>query len=503
MKNRGNSDNIWSKFSHSKKSQREMIAHLNPPKKKKIFNEVLSLEWFTRKRILLVFTILAFCIVGFFTFNYAVKNKRVLALSSLSFLSKISGLLPIGADEKKELEVVNTLVQEFTKKDDKEKTFLIMLQNEAELRPGGGFLGQYAIVKIKNGEVVSTFVEDANLLDQRITAKIPAPYPFERMMQIRNWKFRDSNFSPDFPTNVEKAKYFLRLAGKSSSGFDGVIAVNSQVFNDVFGVTGPITVPGYSGEYNSENASRKLEEQVEKLYLMNPEIDTQNRKAILKKMAPLIMEKLFTIGNITSVANLFHNELKDRNVMINFTDPELQKLIESVFWDGSVPTAWTGDYLMAVDANMGALKSDFFIKREMSYDIDLTQPKPQVTLKIKYTHTAPYGDWRTSDYHSYLRVYVPEGATFLASTMVSKISESKEFGKTYFGFMCHVLIGRETNSEIKYELPEKFAVEDYRLLIQKQSGAGEVPVTVHVKTKDNDYTQEQKLVNNLKFEDTK
>ncbi|EKE19174.1 MAG: hypothetical protein ACD_9C00112G0004, partial [uncultured bacterium] len=477
------------------------LAHLNPPKKKKIFHEILSLEWFTRKRIILIFALFAIWIGGYFAFTYAMKNKRVLAISSLSALSKVSKFLPIGQDEKKEIEVVNAIVSELTKQDDKEKTFLILLQNDAELRPGGGFLGQYAIVTIKNGEVVSVFVEDANLLDQRITANVRAPYPFYRMMEIKNWKFRDSNFSPDFPTNVDKAKYFFRLAGKSSNGFDGVIAVNSRVFDNIIGLTGPITVPGYAGEYTKENASRKLEEQVEKAYIMNPEIDTQNRKAILKKMAPIIMEKLFTLGNIPKIADLFHDELKNRNVMINFEDQNLQQLVASVHWDGTVPVEWGGDYLMAVDANMGALKSDHYIKREMSYDIDLTQIKPLVTLKIKYSHTAPYGDWRTSDYHSYLRLYVPSGANFLGSTMVSKISGGDEFGKTYFGFMCHVLIGRETNAEIKYELPETFSnIEDYKLLIQKQSGVGEVPVEIHVKTKDNEYSQKQTLLNDLRFE---
>lgn len=479
-----------------------MIAHLNPPtKKRKKISEVLNLDWFTKKRTIATLVVVGVFVLGYAAFSFAMKNKNMIALSSLSAISKVSKFLPISQDEKKEIEVLNAIVSDLTKKDDKEKSFLVMLQNDAELRPGGGFLGQYAIVKIKNGEVVSTFVEDANLLDQRIEAKIPAPYPFYRMMQIKNWKFRDSNFSPDFPTNVEKAKYFFRLAGRSTNGFDGVIAVNSQVFDDVIGLTGPITVPGYSGEYTKENASRKLEEQVEKAYIMNPEIDTQNRKAILKKMAPIILDKLFTVGNVTKIAELFHTEMKNRNVMINFADPNLQRLAESVHWDGAMPEDWTGDFLMAVDANMGALKSDFYIKREMEYFVDLTQPKPQVTLKIKYSHTAPYGDWRTSDYHSYLRLYVPEGSNFLGSTMVSKISGGNEFGKTYFGFMCHVLIGSETNAEIRYELPEKFALENYRLLIQKQSGAGVVPTTVHIKTSDGkEYTQNQTLMNDLRFE---
>jgi len=492
---------IWSKFTRLSVKQIEHIAHLNPPKKQKILKKIMEIGWVTRKRVIILVSLVLVLVGGYLLVSLVLANKRVIALSSFSAFSKVSKFLPIGQDEKKEIEVVNAIVGEITKNDNVEKTFLIMLQNDAELRPGGGFLGQYAIVKIKNGEIVSTFVEDANLLDQRIAAKIPAPFPFKRMMQVKNWKFRDSNFSPNFPTNVEKAKYFMRLAGRSSSGFDGVIAVNSQVFDDVLGLTGPITVPGYAGEYNSENASRKLEEQVEKAYIMNPDIDTQNRKAILKKMAPIILEKVFTLGNLTKVGNLLHSELKDRNVMINFTDQTLQQAVESVHWDGSVPQSWGGDYLMAVDANMGALKSDFFIKREMTYDIDLTQPKPLVTLNIKYKHTAPYGDWRTSDYHSYLRVYAPEGSNFLESKMVSHLNTANEFGKTYFGFMCHVLIGQETEALIKYELPESFSnIADYKLLIQKQSGAGDVPVTVNVKTKEDQYTQKQTLLNDLRLE---
>ncbi|KKQ51304.1 MAG: hypothetical protein US70_C0019G0009 [Parcubacteria group bacterium GW2011_GWD2_38_11] len=485
----------FKKFARLNAGQKEQLSQLNHS------GEQGGSIKLPKKKIIITSLIVVALVGGFFAVSYGIKNKRVLVISSLSALNSVSKFLPISQDEKKEIEVLNAIVTEFTKKDDQEKNFLIMLQNEAELRPGGGFLGQYAIVKIKNGEVISTFIEDANLLDQRISAKIPAPFPFKRMMQIKNWKFRDSNFSPDFPTNVEKAKYFFRLAGRSSSGFDGVIAVNSEVFDNVIGLTGPITVPGYSGEYTKENASRKLEEQVEKAYIMNPEIDTQNRKAILKKMAPIILDKLLTLGNITKVADLFHNELKNRNVMLNFSDSNLQKLAESVHWDGTMPKDWDGDYLMAVDANMGALKSDFYIKREMIYDIDLTQPKPLVTLNIKYRHTAPYGDWRTSDYHSYLRVYAPQGSNFLESNMVSHLNTNNEFGKTYFGFMCHVLIGQETNATIKYELPESFSnIADYKLLIQKQSGAGDVPITVNVKTKDEQYSQQQNLANDLRFE---
>lgn len=462
----------------------------------KIFLGRINKKW---ARIALLFVVIFF--LGFYFFSYAKENKKSFAINSLAVLDKFSKFLPIESDTKKEIEAANKLVEKFTNKDDKEYSFLVLLQNNMELRPGGGFLGQYAVIKIKNGEVTSSFVEDANLLDQRISAKIPAPYPFLQTMQIRNWKFRDSNFSPDFPTNAEKAKYFYRLSGRNSDGFDGVIAVNASVLNDVLELTGPLTVPGYNVEFNSDSAVLKLEEIVEKRYLENPDLDTQNRKAIMKKMTPLLIDKLTSFGNIMKLASFAQSQINKKNIMVNFADAELQKMVEKVHWDGSVDKQWDGDYLMAVDANMGALKSDYYMKREMTYNIDLTAPKPVVELKILYTHTAKYGDWRTSDYHSYLRVYVPEGSNLLERKMVGYPNVQNDFGKTYFGFKLDVLIGGQTEAYVKYELPERFSnIEEYKLLIQKQSGVGAVPVNIHIKAEDGEFDAQSVLEKDSKFE---
>jgi hypothetical protein len=441
-----------------------------------------------------------FILVCFFIFSFVKSNKQIIGVKTLSALNKISGLLPITKDEQKELSVLNTLVENFTKKDGTTKTFMLLLQNNMELRPGGGFLGQYAIIKIKDGEVVSSYFEDANLLDQRIKAKIPTPYPFERMMQLKNWKFRDSNFSPDFPTNVAKAEYFYRLSGRGTGDFDGVIAVNATVLNDILKLTGPISVPGYNVELNSDNGFLKLEEVVEKQYIMNPDIDTQNRKAIMKQLLPIIINKLFTLGNISKLTDLAHQEFQSKNVMVNFKDQSLQSLSSSVFWTGEMAQDWSGDYLMMVDANMGALKTDYYIKREITYDIDLTTEKPTVNLEILYKNTAPYGDWRTSDYHTYMRLYLPKGATLLERVMMNNISAGEDFGKSWIGFMGHVLIGGQTDVKIKYELPAEFPRDNYKLLIQKQSGVSDIPVKVHVKTKDGEFNQEQIMNSDLNFE---
>lgn len=456
--------------------------------------------FFTKRRIIVI-VVLALAILGLFLFSYAKKHKTEFAIGSLNFFQKVSQLLPLAPDTKKEIEVVNTLVETLTKKDDQVHTFLVLLQNSDELRPGGGFLGQYAVIKIKNGEVISTFVEDANLLDQRIVADVPTPYPFERKMQLRKWKFRDSNFSPDFPTNAEKAQYFYRLAGGYEK-FDGVVAVNSLTFNNILALTGPIQISGDSNIYTSTDGAQKLEERVERAYLGEdvPAELKQARKNIMKRIATEIMRRAVTVSNIPKLAEFAQAELRNKDVMLYFKDPTLQSLVESVHWDGSVVEDWPQDYLMLVDANMGALKTDFYIKRSLDYTVDFTGEKPTATIVYTYKNTATHGDWRTSDYHTYLRAYVPLGSKFLERKMINAVTTKEAFNKTYFDGFVDVEIGQsDVNTTLIYELPSTVTSENYHLLIQKQSGVGTIPVTVHLKTKDKEYTQNADLLKDLNF----
>lgn len=457
------------------------------------------MSFFTKGRTIALVILIALAVGGYFLFSYAKTHKTEFAVGSLNLFQKVTKLLPLSPDTKKEIEVVNTLVAELTKKDDQVRSYLVLLQNSDEIRPGGGFLGQYAIIKVKNGEVQSTFVEDANLLDQRIVAKITPPYPFTRKMQLKKWKFRDSNFSPDFPTNAEKAQYFYKLAGGREK-FDGVIGVNSHVFNNILELTGPIQIPGDSNVYTSADGAYKLEERVERAYLGEdvPAELKQNRKAIMKKIAAEIMKRVATVSNIPKLAEFAQSELRNRDIMLYFTDQNLQNLVASVHWDGAMEKDWANDYLMLVDANMGALKTDYYMRRKLDYTVDFTGEKPIGTMVYTYSNTAPRGDWRTSDYHTYLRAFVPKGSVMLERKWINAVITNEDFGKTYFGGFVDVEIGQsDVGTTLRYELPSNITPENYRLLIQKQSGVGTLPVTVHMKTKDGEFTQTAELTKDL------
>lgn len=461
----------------------------------------MNLKIHTRKQIIwVVVSVILVIVAGLIWWKVAHTEKSTLAMQTFSVFGKAAQLLPIEQDTKEVIAAAQQLSEAVLKKDDVERTYLVLLQNNYELRPGGGFLGQYAVVTILNGEVKELTIEDANLLDQRITAKVTPPYPFNRMMQIKNWKFRDSNFSPDFPTNVEKAEYFYKLSGGWHT-FDGVVAVNADVLNGALAITGPVTVPGYSHTFTSDGGALLLEEVVEKAYLGDdvPAEAKEARKNIMKRLGQVMTEKLVTVENIPKLITFGREQLEKKNIMLNFTDKHLQSIVAGVHWDGTVSEDWGGDYLYLVDANMGALKTDYYMKRAIKYEVDLTAEKPTATLTYTYSNTAPYGDWRTSDYHSYLRVYAPQGSNLLEWKMVGYPSIQEEFGKTYFGVKVDVIMGHSTEARFVYELPERFKTDPYSLLIQKQSGAGDIPVDVTVHTSGGDFHQSGTLTKDIKY----
>lgn len=479
--------------------------------------------WFSWKRLLIV-ALLAAVGAGVFFFFFAKSHQQEFALGSLNLITKVSKLLPIEPDTKKEIEVGNALVQTLSTRDDRVRTYFLLLQNNHELRPGGGFLGQYAVVKVKNASIVSVFVEDANLLDQRIKnadIKITPPWPLTRYAQVKRWMLRDSNFSPDFPFNAEKAEYFYRLGGGREK-FDAVIAVNADVFNRALELTGPVTMNVDSFAYvngafvkrvetktfTSDNGTLLLEEVVEKKFLVNESLDIEvpaafkeSRKNVMKQIAAEMVQRLNRIENIPKIAEFVQQELRNKDVMLYFHDPALQQLVASVHWDGSVRRDWTGDYLMVVDANLGSLKSDYYVKRSLVYTVDFTGERPKANVSYTYNHTAPRGDWRTSDYHTYARVLAPLGSKYIDQSRRRTggvlAQDSDDLQKTVFGYKVDALIGQTLETGIEYELPPSVTPENYQLMIQKQSGVGTIPVTVTLKLKDKEVTQTAELKKDL------
>lgn len=374
----------------------------------------------------------------------------------------------------------------------REQTLLILFQNDMELRPGGGFVGSFGIVKTKNGKISNLQIHDTGNFDSRIPNTETPPYPMGEKLYIKSWKLRDSNWSPDFKVNAEKAQYFYKLGG-GRENFDGIIAINTDVLNSILAITGPVKIDDYPGEYNDQTAILQLEYQVEKGFIEQG-ITKGERKNIMGELAEVLIAKVhdFNLSEQLQLVNKIEDHLKRKDIQMFFWDEDLQKEIDAMNWGGRVKD-FSGDYLMAVDANLNSLKSDICIKRSLDYYVDLSRGAPQANLKITYQHTCRTRDWMTTDYDDWARVYVPAGAYLTEiSGQDGDVVFSDELGKKVFGFNVYLPVGETKTIALKYNLPNKNGA--YSLLIQKQSGVSELPVRISVKKTDDSVTTAEEFL---------
>lgn len=381
--------------------------------------------------------------------------------------------LPINELQKEKYKTMASFAEYLFEKDGEEKKFMLLFQNDMELRPGGGYIGTFGILKMQDGQVKELQMHDLSNFDGRIPDTIAPPYPMKEMLRINSWKLRDSNYSPDFPENAKKAEEFYRM-GQGQEDLAGVIAINSNVLTSFLKITGPVEIEGYPGTYDSENAILNLEYQVEQGYAKQG-IERGERKSVMKLLAQEIEKKVFALNfsQKLKLAEIILEDLNRKDIQLYFKDEVLEEKARLAGWDGSVDKNWSYDYLMMVDANLGALKSDYYMKRSFSYIVDLSGETPRADLKISYNHTAKEKDWMTKDYLTYLRVYVPKNSWLTETKNLDEKRFGEELNKKYFGSLFGVPLGQTKTVEFFYNLPRGIA-ENYDLLIQKQSGSGAV-----------------------------
>jgi hypothetical protein len=399
----------------------------------------------------------------------------------VSTLGNLSSLLPISQTEKRNLETVASLSARLMNTNGEEKVFLILFQNNMELRPGGGFIGSFGILKVRDGHVTSFAVHDTGNFDGRIPDTVTPPYPMEQTLKIHSWKLRDSNWSPDFKENALQAVDFYRMGGGEEE-FDGVIGVTTHVLISFLNITGPVAIEGYPGTYGSDTAVLDLEYQVEKGYI-DQNIPVGDRKSVMGLLGNQILKAVKTLPLTKQYALLqaVFQDLNQKDIQIWFADKDWQAEIAAAGWDGRFDGNFDRDFLSVIDANLASWKTDLFINRSIAYTVDLRGEKIKSHLEISYEHSAEKRDWLTKEYQTYLRVYAPHGGWFDSVSGESSLPPvyGEYQGKRFAGVLVHVPLGTTRTVSFDYELPGELR-DNYDLKIEKQAGVNDILVTVKI-----------------------
>jgi hypothetical protein len=410
-----------------------------------------------------------------------------LSLENLNKIHKIGVLLPLNsqiANIKEQLITATDLMDQLIPLTrllpsltgyPQESEFLVVLQNNDELRPTGGFIGTYGLMTIKDGKPSNIITEDVYHLDMPCVGKLKTtpPAPIKKYMGVEYWWLRDANFSPDFPTSAAQIEtMFLsesQCALKEVIKPTAVIAINPGLIADLLGLVGSITVDDTT--YDRNNFQPLLQYNVEVAYV-DKNISSWDRKEIINEVVSELKDRLFSLptNKMPEVLKILKENIAQKNIQLYFSNSEQQKVVESIGMAGEIKKV-SSDYLMVVDANLAAFKSDSVMKKNISYQVS-GNSKLESKVTLQYIHNGGF-DWRTTRYRSYTRIYAPLGSRLKDSGGLDdfSVSDDATLEKTVFGFFWTIEPGQEKTISISYYLPEKITNTNYRLYFQKQSGS--------------------------------
>jgi hypothetical protein len=401
------------------------------------------------------------------------------------------------------------------------RRYLIMAQNEDELRATGGFITGAGLVTVENGRIADLHFRDSSDVDN-IAAKpydFP-PQPLYDFMGLEIFVFRDANYWPDFPTSARKAMD-LYAYGLDLEPLDGAIAIDQEFLRLLVEAIGPVPIPNSEQVINANNLLQMLREARDIQEGQEVGEWVLNRKAFLGGFAAAIRAKVETEFGSLDLPKLARNmatAADRRHLSIYLRDPDAAAALAATGWDGRLPAAPPGDFLMAVDTNVGYNKVNLLVERALAYEVNLGS-QPTATLNVLYSHTGepqdePCFQGVTEEfeqamaylaladkcYWNYLRVYAPGGSVLQSSSSHTVPGATLFNGRTWEGaaqtvaeqpglttFANFMLLPRasELAATFQYQLPGGVVqTEDgatvYRLTIFKQPGTRPEQLTVLV-----------------------
>jgi len=393
------------------------------------------------------------------------------------------------------------------------KTYLILFQNNMELRPGGGFIGSYGILRLNKGKITEFSINDVYDADGQLKGHVEPPFPIRRYLKKPHWFMRDSNFDPDFRQSAYTAAFFLNE--EMGQKVDGVIGIDVSFLKILLKEIGPVEVHDYNEVINSENMYLSTQMHAEKDFFPS----STQKKDFLRSLAKAIQVKLSEKKDLPYLYLLraAFKAAEEKHMLFSFNNINLQNLFVVNGWSSSL---WDdrffvldqnkqdplpiNDFLAISEANLGVNKANFFIKRTVWEEVSIHEDG-SVSSRATVTYINDSDKWPGGDYKNYIRFILPQNASLsqvfingipqkigsaitdpliyeqknFIPPQILEVDRTEEEGKTLYGFLVVVPKKSVKKITIDFELPKNTEESPpsirYSLKYFKQPGTESYP----------------------------
>lgn len=275
------------------------------------------------------------------------------------------------------------------------RNYLLMIQNNAELRASGGIPGALAVITLDKGKLTLGTQSTAGDIGV-MSPTLPVDPEQKQIYSGRLGKFmQDVNLTPDFPTTASTAQAMWER--KTGQRVNGVVSMDPVALGYVLDATGSVKISSpelialASGrlptELNGKNVVRTLLSDVY-AKIEQPQLQDMYFAGVAKEIfSALSSGKGDSRGLLEGIAR----GTEEGRVLVWSGKPDEQAVIAKYPVSGSVegPSASPSQFGVYFNDGTGA-KMDYYVKRTVQLVKECSRDGyVQIKVRVKSTNTAP------------------------------------------------------------------------------------------------------------------
>lgn len=391
-------------------------------------------------------------------------------------------------------------------------TFLVVLQNEKELRASGGLLSAYGLFTVDSGELVGDIkVTDMWDLEGYVSWTLGIDIGYrniygQNVLMNRGCgstylRAQDSGIYPDLFVSMDIFKDYYDIANRYNPSrypsYDHVVIVNTFLASDLVALIEPLMIPGNEDRpITSENVAKEIFAETSAA-----PFDPAIRKEFIGEVASATKEKLIELSanDFPSIFQTLISTIQAKNIAFYSKDADMQAYFDELGLSGRIEQNFTGDYFHLNEAQNCSLKANFYVENSVTQNIEIREDGSIAKqVRVDWVNDKIYdpkekyilSDSINFSYRAWVRVMAPQGTTFTNSDGFLRSNYIGYFPQTYFDtkmqkqvsdniiWFDHRRLGswdpvKTHQLNVSYTLPDSIKYTDkdgYRLLVQKHPG---------------------------------
>ena len=359
------------------------------------------------------------------------------------------------------------------------RKYLVFFYNNMEIRPGGGFIGSFAIINFDKYTLKDFNVFDVYDADGQLTYHVEPPMPIRKYLHQPHWFLRDSNFNPDFEQNTQTAEYFLEKE-LGMKDFDGTFGVTTTALSYIIESFGNVYIADIDDFVNRSNFYYKTQLNSEQKFFPG----SKQKKSYLSLIARTLFLKLQEADPLLLARNA-ELALQEKHIVLSFKNPLIQNDIVNLGWSGKTvaPRCVSStrqcviNHILPIDANLGVNKANYYMSRFFTLKTTVDKDgEINNSLTTSFNNASPLISKFGGVYRNYFQLYIPNNATVSSVRFNNQIIsyDEKETGQ-FKTIGAYIEIPQKTLSDltVEYTLKEKIkkGANALQIVVQKQIGA--------------------------------